>query len=817
MKLEGCFETMLYVDGHIPLLKYHMQRLERSLNYLNWEHPEGLSETSVIDAVRKSIASSVVASIPSSVVSSFSASASFSASDSASDSTSESVSVAATEAASTSASVAATEAVSTSASVAASISASLLSRNVNKDQTASPEVIPEQRFRVRLALFKRTSEVENDLQVDKKIESEKSSKSADSSSKVTDSVSWEVEIQSIEHTFTEYKLGVIPITVPVFPADESRACKLSNRQTYTKAFELARSLGYDDALIVLNDLVSETAIANLIWLKDGELFTSSEDSGALKGISLDFFRMILDTHGIRIQEKDITMEELVESECIWMINAVRGPIPIAEINGRKMNFSQEWDTTIQKKYWDGFYKQIENVGLQKIRFVRTRNDLLKIVQRSCGESRISQNVINSGRVDASSHNGYSTDKTDTLSQNVIFLDSQLPEHPSSERSYVFADFFRTITYADGIATIRSESGSIISELKTDPWHALEQFRNRYPGYQCGYLGYDLKNYTEELLSVQTDPIGLPEMWMGYPGMVYVLDTSGNEEKSSGLEPTVHPRIMLDRITDRDTYIEKVKRAKEYIHDGDIYEVNLSHQIVAGFVGDPLQLYETMRERGPVPYAAFMYLDGISISCASPERFLRKSGDRVISDPIKGTRPRGQTDLEDQHIREQLQSSEKDKAENLMIVDLVRNDLSRVCRPGSVKVTSLFEIQSFGTVHQMVSRVEGEVIPSIRSEQILSSCFPMGSMTGAPKIRAMEVIDELETYRRGLYSGAIGFFEPDGDFNFNVVIRSAIIRGNTLWYAAGGAITSDSDPEQEWDETLVKIRALGNFKLGAVSR
>jgi para-aminobenzoate synthetase component 1 len=216
----------------------------------------------------------------------------------------------------------------------------------------------------------------------------------------------------------------------------------------------------------------------------------------------------------------------------------------------------------------------------------------------------------------------------------------------------------------------------------------------------------------------------------------------------------------------------------------------------------------MRRRGPVPFAAYLQLDGLAACCASPELYLQKRGERLISDPIKGTRPRGDTPEQDEQICMELQSNLKERAENLMIVDLVRNDFSRVCEAGSVRVSKLFEIQKFATVFQMVSRVEGMLKPSVPPEEALAACFPMGSMTGAPKIRAMELIEQIETYRRGLYSGAIGFFTPEGDFTFNVVIRTAIIRDDKLLYATGGAITADSDPESEWEETWIKARALG---------
>jgi len=203
----------------------------------------------------------------------------------------------------------------------------------------------------------------------------------------------------------------------------------------------------------------------------------------------------------------------------------------------------------------------------------------------------------------------------------------------------------------------------------------------------------------------------------------------------------------------------------------------------------------------------MDLDEQQIVSLSPERFLRTEGGEVETKPIKGTRRRGTTAAEDLALREELAASEKDRAENLMIVDLVRHDLSYVCKPGSIEVSKLFEIQTFGTVHQLISRIEGTISDDQRPVGIVRACFPMGSMTGAPKIRVMKRIEQLEVYRRGIYSGAIGYFTPDGDFDFNVVIRSAIISDDKLIYPVGGAITGDSDPEEEWNETGIKSRVL----------
>jgi anthranilate/para-aminobenzoate synthase component I len=215
----------------------------------------------------------------------------------------------------------------------------------------------------------------------------------------------------------------------------------------------------------------------------------------------------------------------------------------------------------------------------------------------------------------------------------------------------------------------------------------------------------------------------------------------------------------------------------------------------------------MQHSGPVPMAAFIQTQDWAVCSASPEVFLIKKGAKIESRPIKGTRKRHTNDVEDAQLIRELQSSEKEKAENLMIVDLVRNDFNRVAKPGSVVVDKLFTIHSYATAHQMESVVIAELESEKTLFDVLKAAFPMGSMTGAPKIEAMRVIDELETYQRNIYSGAIGFIDPEQNAQFNVVIRTGVIRNNELLYGVGGAITSDSDPIQEWQETEVKTQAL----------
>ncbi|MDX1591299.1 MAG: anthranilate synthase component I family protein, partial [Balneolaceae bacterium] len=241
-------------------------------------------------------------------------------------------------------------------------------------------------------------------------------------------------------------------------------------------------------------------------------------------------------------------------------------------------------------------------------------------------------------------------------------------------------------------------------------------------------------------------------------------------------------------------------------EGDFYELNFSYPIQGEYRGDPLDLYVNMRAINPVPIGAYIRTGNLHVCCSSPERYLKKTGSQIISEPIKGTAARHPNPGEDAKQKESL-LNEKNRAENLMIVDLVRHDLSRIAKTDTVRVSRLYDVQSFGTVHQLISTVTAEAMPDSDPVDVLEICFPMGSMTGAPKIAVMEAIEELEIYKRGIYSGAIGYITPTGDFDFNVVIRTALIQKNNLVYPVGGAITGDSDPKDEWEETLIKSRVL----------
>lgn len=396
---------------------------------------------------------------------------------------------------------------------------------------------------------------------------------------------------------------------------------------------------------------------------------------------------------------------------------------------------------------------------------------------------------------------------------VVLLESQSDDHPASNITYLAA-------LPDAMIKSRGHRVEVVengkrTNLETNPWDALRDYRKKWGDWMFGYLGYDLKNHIEVLHSANPDVLQAPDLFFMKPSVLFKIDRRAQtietlkRSKAEEIAEFKSRDIQLGALkttVEQSEYLSKIQRAQQDIYEGSYYEVNLSHQLQANFSGDAYQLYKKMRSVGPVPFGAFIAFDGFSICSMSPERFLRKEGATVFSQPIKGTMKRDKTNKKDEALKQKLLHSVKNKAENLMIVDLVRNDLSRIARPGSVEVSELFEIQTFGTVHQMVSTITAQSKVD-ESVEIVKACYPMGSMTGAPKIRAMQAIEELENYRRGIYSGAIGYFTPEGDFDFSVVIRTAIIKNKLLCYAVGGAIVSDSDPEEERNETWLKAEAL----------
>ena len=365
--------------------------------------------------------------------------------------------------------------------------------------------------------------------------------------------------------------------------------------------------------------------------------------------------------------------------------------------------------------------------------------------------------------------------------------------------------------------------------------ALQQLIARQPGkWLFGYFAYDLKNEVEDLSSGHFDGLGWPDLFFfcpetvvgirnGKPEVFYsvypekdILAAIENEAPALPFYPEKSIDLM-PRIS-REEYLNKVQIIRAHIAGGDIYELNFCQEFFAPNVDiEPANVFVRLNDISRAPFATFFKSGPLSLICSSPERFLKKSGCILTTQPIKGTRKRSADPIEDAAIREELFRSEKDRSENVMIVDLVRNDLSRNCLPGTVIVDELFGIYSFPTVHQMISTIRGTLPEGNNGLDALFDAFPMGSMTGAPKVMAMQLIEQYEQTRRGLYSGAVGYFAPNGDFDFNVVIRSLQYNAahRYLSCSVGGAIVYDSVPEQEYDECLVKIaairKALGRVK------
>lgn len=357
------------------------------------------------------------------------------------------------------------------------------------------------------------------------------------------------------------------------------------------------------------------------------------------------------------------------------------------------------------------------------------------------------------------------------------------------------------------------------------FNQLREFLSSKNDYCFGHFSYDLKNETENIQSENPDRIGFPVLHFFRPENIVLIHENGDAEtgtlnekdggnsffkKHAALAGNTIEKTQIQQRTSREEYLQHVSKLKAHIHRGDIYEINYCIEFFAEKISiDPPAVFVRLCEIADAPFSA-LYRDGDHwLICASPERFLKKTGSKIISQPIKGTRPRGKSDAEDKALAEELRHDEKEKCENVMIVDLVRNDLSKFASRGSVKVDELFGIYSFKTVHQMISTVSAEIPAHVSNTDAIRAAYPMGSMTGAPKLRAMQLAETHENVRRGLYSGALGYFTPEGDFDFNVVIRSIQYNAATgyLSFMVGSAITANADPEKEYEECLLKAKAL----------
>ncbi len=387
-------------------------------------------------------------------------------------------------------------------------------------------------------------------------------------------------------------------------------------------------------------------------------------------------------------------------------------------------------------------------------------------------------------------------------------------------NHLYVSPFQSVECLVGVGTVKTFTAG------NDILNRLDDFCEQTNDWLFGHLNYDLKNTIEPLQSNHPDLIGFPDAFFFQPEIVLQLQDEQCTISSVTSDPKdilaqiqnsactishgIGPITVQPRISKQD-YTATIQQLLHHIRRGDCYEINFCQEFYAKEVKvDALGLYNRLTAVSPNPFSSFYKLEDKYLLCASPERYMQRKGNHIISQPIKGTFKRDLTDAEaDNQLKSQLQLSKKDRSENVMIVDLVRNDLSRICKEGSVKVDELFGVYTFPQVHQMISTISGELQEDIHFADMLKASFPMGSMTGAPKRKVMELIEQYEKTKRGIYSGAVGYIRPEKDFDFNVVIRSILYNSSNAYlsYLVGGGITSQSDPEKEYEECLLKAEAM----------
>ena len=372
-------------------------------------------------------------------------------------------------------------------------------------------------------------------------------------------------------------------------------------------------------------------------------------------------------------------------------------------------------------------------------------------------------------------------------------------------------------------------GAVTSFSSSDAntFEALKEFSASNDEWLFGHFNYDVKNQLEDLHSLKPDYIGFPDSYFFVPETILILDGKNLSIQTSTRETAeeIYKQIITAELQEnlsrqvfniqsrltKSEYLQTLAQLKKHILAGDCYEINFCQEFYQeNVLLEPLQRYLLLSEISPNPFAGYYKLNDKYLLCASPERYLCKKGDLIISQPMKGTSKRDLMYKEkDDHIKKALQNSIKDRSENVMVVDLVRNDLSKICQEGTVSVEALYSVYSFPQVHQMISTISGKVKPGLAWSDCIKATFPMGSMTGAPKKRVMELIEQYEKSRRGLFSGTIGYITPDRDFDFNVVIRSILYNSSHkyLSYQVGSGITFYSDPEKEYEECLLKAEAI----------
>ena len=414
-------------------------------------------------------------------------------------------------------------------------------------------------------------------------------------------------------------------------------------------------------------------------------------------------------------------------------------------------------------------------------------------------------------------------------EDTITFKQQLVEWGQQFREIIFLDsnsFSNEYSSFDSVLAVDA-----FTSIKTDYHNAFEdlkQYQQTSKDWLFGYLAYDLKNNVEHLESNNFDGLDFPDLFFFQPKKLFLL--KGNQLEIQYLnmcddevehdfneivnvqKTTIvdQEKITIEQRIPKQDYIDKVSRLLEYIHHGDLYEANFCMEFFAENVKiNPLEKFLKLNEISQAPFTVFFKNNKQFLLSDSPERYIKKEGENLISQPIKGTSKRFADPVEDEISKRYLAEDPKERAENIMITDLVRNDLSRTAQKATVEVKELCGIYSFLQVHQMISTVTSKMDSQYSAVDVLRTTFPMGSMTGAPKYAAMKIIEELEETKRGLYSGAVGYFSPNGDFDFNVVIRSILYNQENQYvsFSVGSAITSLSVPEKEYEECLLKAKAM----------
>ncbi|HEY8036955.1 MAG TPA: aminodeoxychorismate synthase component I [Methylobacter sp.] len=422
----------------------------------------------------------------------------------------------------------------------------------------------------------------------------------------------------------------------------------------------------------------------------------------------------------------------------------------------------------------------------------------------------------------------------------VFLDSGFPETNQGRYDIIGAEPVCTLVTHGEITKITRNRVTIKStenpfDLVKQQLCSIPDFKPEagfdelpFNGGAIGYFAYDLARRLEALPTMAEDAEHIAEMAVGIYEWAVIVDHHRQKSYLVGHCAQQKWQDLIKQFSqlparsdyqafkvvseissnmDKNTYVHAFNRIKQYLKEGDCYQVNLAQRFVANCEGDPWTAYQTLRKLNAAPFGCYLNLPEVQILSSSPERFLKLTDGIVETKPIKGTRPRKQDYTEDQQQIKNLEASNKDRAENLMIVDLLRNDISKTCKSGSVKVPVLFDVESYATVHHLVSTVTGILADNQHALDLLKSCFPGGSITGAPKIRSMEIIEELEPNRRGVYCGAIGYIGFNGNMDTNIAIRTLVHSENTIRFWAGGGIVNDSVAEDEYQESFDKAAAM----------